>query len=192
MENLIVKRLRESMEVKGEILQNKEMIALISEMVDQITTALRHGNKVIFAGNGGSFSDAIHLTAELVSRFMLNREPLPAVSLGTNHSTLTAIGNDYGFESIFSREIESIGKNGDVFIALTTSGNSKNIIDAVSAALQKGIIVYCMTGKGGGKVSSLCRSLIIPSDVTARIQEAHITVGHILCELVEDKLFGKK
>jgi len=146
------------------------------------------GNKVIFAGNGGSFADSIHLTAEFVSKFNFDRKPLSAIALGANNSIITSIGNDYSFEDIFSRELDALAREGDLLIAISTSGNSKNIIKVIEKAQAKGITVYCLTGEKGGAVSKICKCLKVPSNTTARIQEVHITIGHIICEIVEDQL----
>ncbi len=188
---LIEKRLTESINVKSAILSNEENINFIRDIAMAIHKVLSQGRKVIFAGNGGSFADSIHLAAEFVSRFTMEREPLAAVSLGANNSIMTAIGNDYEFGDVFLREIKALGVSGDVFIGISTSGNSENVIRAVEAALKMGITVFCLTGKTGGRLSSLCPCLKIPSEITARIQEAHITVGHIICELVELLMFHK-
>ena len=179
----------ESIEVKSALLHEKDCISCINEIVQSILNSLRSGNKIIFAGNGGSFADSIHLTAEFVSRFMVERDPLAAISLGVNNSILTAVGNDYQYEDVFVREIKALGRKGDVFIGISTSGDSKNIIRTVEAALKMGISVFCLTGKSGGMLSTLCPCLKVPSESTARIQESHITIGHIICEMVERHLY---
>ena len=186
---LITERIRESIQTKSSLLADQESLALIDRIATSICSCLKSGGKVLFAGNGGSFADSIHLAAELVSRFTLERQPLAALALGANSSILTAVGNDYGFADLFVRELQGLGRKGDVFIGLSTSGNSENIVRAVTAAGGLGMAVYCWTGKSGGRISDMCTCLRVPSEVTARIQEAHITVGHIICELVERSLF---
>ena len=189
MEKLIKTRIRESISVKELILDDGELLSLIEEIVNKLIQALSKRKTIFFAGNGGSYSDAIHLAAEFVSRFILDRDALPAIALGSNNSILTSIGNDYSFEDIFAREIAALGKKGDIFIALSTSGTSKNIINAINQAKSKGIQVYGFTGSSGGDVKNLCKCFLVPSEITARIQECHIMIGHIICEIVEKKLF---
>ena len=192
MQKIIRERLEESINVKKLILKDKHLLCLIEEIVNNIKGVLSKGNKVIFAGNGGSFADSIHLTAEFVSKFNFDRKPLSAIALGANNSIITSIGNDYSFEDIFSRELDALAREGDLLIAISTSGNSKNIIKVIKKAQAKGITVYCLTGEKGGAVSKICKCLKVPSNTTARIQEAHITIGHIICEIVEDQLCNIK
>ena len=191
--SIIAKRINESIEVKRKIAGDAGLIGLIEKAAQVVTDGYRAGKgRIFFAGNGGSASDAQHLAAELVSRFYLERPGLAAEALNTNTSVITAIGNDYSFDRAFARQIESNAKKGDVFFALSTSGNSKNIIEAIHACVQIGVTVIGMTGGKGGKMAGLCDILIkVPSDDTPRIQESHITIGHILCEMVESRLFGK-
>lgn len=192
MEKTIRERLEESINVKKLILKDSHLLSLIEEIADSIKESLLKGNKIIFAGNGGSFADSIHLAAEFISRFAFDRKPLSALALGGNSSIVTSVGNDYGFEEVFSRELDALARKGDVFIGISTSGNSKNIIRVVQEALDKGLKVYCFTGNKGGNVAKICKCLRVPSDITARIQEAHITIGHIICEIVESQVFNKK
>jgi D-sedoheptulose 7-phosphate isomerase len=147
---------------------------------------------VIFAGNGGSFADAQHLSAEFTSRFLFDRAPLPSLALGTNNSAISAIGNDYGYEQVFARELQAIAKPGDVFIPITTSGNSSNVLAAVEIAQTLGISTVGWTGQSGGRLKQLCECICIPSAETARIQECHILIGHILCGLVEAAYFRQE
>ena len=155
------------------------------------SSALKQGQKILFVGNGGSAADAQHLAAEIVGRFERERSGLAALALTTDSSTLTSIANDYGFESIFSRQLEALGQEGDVFIAISTSGNSPNLVQAVEVAKAKGLVTIGMLGKTGGDLKALVdECLIVPSENTARIQEAHILIGHILCQLVEESLFS--
>lgn len=154
--------------------------------------ALRRGNKLLFAGNGGSAADAQHLAAELVSRFNYDRPGLPAFALTTDTSALTAIGNDYGFEHLFARQIEAVGMPGDVFFGISTSGRSPNVLKALEAARARGLITVGLTGRGGGRMPELCdHCLRASSDATPRIQEGHITIGHTLCWMIERHLFPR-
>lgn len=187
-ENRIETLIRESIAVKTALLTDVQQIDLIQRIAASIVETLRRGNKVIFCGNGGSFADSIHLAAEFVSRFQRERGPLAGVALGTNNSTLTAIGNDYSFAEVFSREVGAIGQVGDILVAISTSGNSENILRAVQVAQEIGIQVFGMTGQNGGSLAKIAESLKIPSLKTARIQESHILAGHIICELAENAM----
>ncbi len=158
-------------------------------ILDTCTKAIKSGNKIMFFGNGGSASDAQHLATELTVRFINDRDPISAIALTTDTSTLTATGNDFGFDYIFSRQVEAIGNSGDIVIALSTSGNSPNIIKALEMARSKNITTIGFSGRDGGKMKSLCEHiLIVPSEVTARIQEMHILLGHMLCGGLEQNL----
>ena len=169
----------------------RPMTPAIEALGHKLTESIQKGHKVLFVGNGGSAADAQHLAAEIVGRFEKDRSGLAAIALTTDSSTLTSIANDYGFDSIFSRQVEALGHEGDVLVAISTSGNSPNILKAVEAAKVKGLITIGLLGKTGGKVKEqVDHSLVIPSDNTARIQEAHILIGHILCQLVEESLFS--
>ncbi|MCZ4279181.1 D-sedoheptulose 7-phosphate isomerase [Kiloniella laminariae] len=151
--------------------------------------ALKNGNKIIFCGNGGSAADSQHLAAELVGRYILERESLPSIALTVDSSALTAIANDYGYEQVFARQLSGLGKAGDVFVGITTSGNSGNILAAVKVARKMGIKVMGFTGKGGGQLAEECDLCIkVPSDTTNHIQEMHIAVGHYLCGVTETRL----
>lgn len=155
---------------------------------EAVLKSLTNGGKVIFMGNGGSASDAQHLSAEFVGRFVKERKPLAAISLATDTSALTAIGNDYGYEQIFSRQLEAIAKEGDVVIGISTSGNSENVFKALETGRRLKCFTIGLLGKDGGKCKSICDiDITINSDVTARIQEAHIFIGHILCELIDNE-----
>ena len=178
-------QLAESIAVKQLLLQDDKLLCQIEELAHRCVTSLRAGCKIIFAGNGGSFADAQHLSAEIVSRFKFDRAPLASLALGTNNSAISAIGNDYGYEQIFSRELEAVAKAGDIFVGISTSGNSPNILAAVNKATELGIQVVCFTGRTGGKLANMCGCLQIPSDETARIQESNVTLGHVFCGLVE-------
>ncbi len=185
MNKTIKKRIEDSIGVKTLLLNNQSLILQIENLAVAISSALANNGKVIFAGNGGSFADSMHLTTEFVSRFQEERQALAAIALGTNNSSLTAISNDYSFDEIFAREIMALGKPEDVFIGISTSGNSENVIRAVSTANAIGMKVYCLTGETGGKLKEHTECICVPSMITARIQEAHILIGHIICELVE-------
>jgi D-sedoheptulose 7-phosphate isomerase len=184
---LVTKRLRESIEVKEAILADGGLLELIHEVAVACIRALECGGKIILFGNGGSAADAQHITAELVGRYLQNRRALAAIALTTNTSNLTAIGNDYSYEEVFSRQIEAIGNKDDLAIGISTSGNSKNVIHALIAARKKEITTVGITGSDGGRLrneADYC--LCIPSEHTPRIQEAHIVVAHILCEIIEE------
>jgi D-sedoheptulose 7-phosphate isomerase len=184
---LVADRLRESIEVKRAILANDDSLELIHEAALACIRVLKSGGKIILFGNGGSAADAQHIAAELIGRYLRDRRALAAIALTTNASSLTAIANDYNYEEIFSRQIEAIGCKGDLAIGISTSGNSKNVIRALSAAKKKGLVTVGMTGSSGGKLrdeTDYC--LCIPSEQTPRIQEAHIVVGHVLCEIIEE------
>ena len=190
MINKISKVLFDSIEVKQKLLNDKNILEVIKSTVSSIENAFRSGNKVLFCGNGGSAADAQHLAAEFSGRFYLDRKPLPSEALHCNSSYLTAVANDYGYEKIYSRILEGIGKEGDVLVGLSTSGNSENIIKAFEYAKNNKIITIAMTGMGGGKMKEFADYLIdIPSTDTPRIQECHITIGHIICQFVEDKIY---
>ncbi|MHA1539606.1 MAG: D-sedoheptulose 7-phosphate isomerase [Alphaproteobacteria bacterium] len=171
----------------------QETLATIEEpfeaLVIQCTTAILAGNKILLCGNGGSAADAQHIAAELSGRFTKDRKPLAGLALTTDTSALTAIGNDYGYDHIFSRQIEAIGQAGDIVIGISTSGNSANILKAFEMAIEKKITPIGLAGKDGGKMKDFAETLlIVPSDTTARIQEMHILIGHMLCGALEQKL----
>ena len=186
----IKKDIKESSEVKNLILNDEAIINLIDEIAKECITSLEKGGKVIFCGNGGSFSDAQHLSAEFTGKYAFDRDALASIALGTNNSSLSAIGNDYGFENVFSRELEAIAKSEDILIGITTSGNSKNIINALETAKSLKIKTYIFTGRSGGKIQSNATCINVPSDITARIQECHIMIGQIICGIVEAEFFN--
>jgi D-sedoheptulose 7-phosphate isomerase len=184
---LVAERLRESIEVQKAMLATDELIELVHETARACVHVLERRGKIILFGNGGSAADAQHIAAELVGRYLRNRRALAAISLTTNTSNLTSIGNDYSYEEVFSRQIEAIGNEGDLAIGISTSGNSKNVICAVSAARERGLTTVGMTGSNGGRLrheTDYC--LCVPSEHTPRIQEAHILLGHTLCEIIEE------
>ena len=162
---------------------------LIEEICSISLNTILRGNTILLCGNGGSASDSIHISSELVGRFEKERKAISSISLSSNISNVTAIANDFGFEYIFSRQIEAIGKKGDLLIAISTSGNSKNILNAIECALLKGLNVVAFTGKDGGKINAMdCTKLKIPSNNVARIQEMHILVGHIISKYIEENI----
>ncbi len=181
--------LQDSIDVKQRLIMDTDMLAHIAGVAQFCINALRGNNKLLLAGNGGSASDAQHIAAELVGRFELERDGLPAMALTTNASQLTALSNDYGYEAVFSRQLQAFAKKGDVFFGLSTSGNSANVVAVAKVAKARGLVVVGMTGQSGGKLEALCDiCLKVPSNNTARIQEAHITIGHIVCALIERTL----
>ncbi len=189
MQKKIVSGFQESLNVHQKIVSDKNITNQIVELATICLSALRSGGKIIFAGNGGSFADSQHLAAELISRLQFDRAPLHSVALGTNSSSTTAIGNDYGYEFIFARELQVISSDLDVFIPISTSGNSKNILAAVDVAATRGLQITGLTGESGGQLATKCACIKIPSGRTERIQEGHILVGHLLCGLIEDEYF---
>ncbi len=186
----IAERLEDSIAVKRQIREDTEMLERIGEIAELIIKAYREGKKVILFGNGGSAADAQHIAAEFVGRYYVDRAPLPAIALTVNTSSLTAIGNDYSYDAVFARQLSAFGQEGDIAIGISTSGNSKNVIQALQIAKQKGLITIGFAGKDGGKMKGVIDyCLTIPSNDTPRIQEGHITVGHIICDIVERELF---
>ncbi len=180
-----------SIKVKQLLLTDEKIVSTISDCVTVIVNAFNAGNKVLFCGNGGSAADAQHLAAEFSGRFYIDRDALPAEALHCNTSYLTAVGNDYSYDVIFSRLIKGLGKKGDVLVGLSTSGNSANIVKAFETAKEKEMITIGFTGLAGGKMKSISDHLLnVPSTDTPRIQESHILLGHIICQLVEEKIFS--
>src|SRR6476646_9566229 len=191
MTDEIKKIIQASINVKQQVLQSKELIAAIEKVVEVIVKAFQNGKHVYFCGNGGSAADAQHLAAEFSGRFYTDRKALPAEALHCNTSYITAVANDYSFDVVYARMIEGIGNDGDVLVGLSTSGNSANIVKAFEAARAKGIVTIGFTGTTGGLMKSLSDYLLnIPSADTPRIQESHILLGHIICQLVEEKYFA--
>jgi len=184
--------IQSSIDVKTQILADPKILQTIMDCVNVIVNAFEKGNKVLFCGNGGSASDAQHLAAEFSGRFYTDRDALPAEALHCNTSYITAVANDYGYDVIYSRLLKGTGKTGDVLVGLSTSGNSKNIINAFEAAREQKMITIAFTGASGGKLKKHADHLInVPSDDTPRIQESHITLGHIICQLVEEIYFAE-
>ena len=186
----IKKIIQASINVKENILNDDRFLLAVNDAVNVIVNAFEKGNKVLFCGNGGSASDAQHLAAEFSGRFYTDRDALPAEALHCNTSYLTAVANDYSYDVIYSRIIKGIGKPGDMLVGLSTSGNSKNIVNAFELAKEKKMLTIAFTGSTGGKMKNLSDILInVPSDDTPRIQESHITLGHIICQFVEEIYF---
>jgi len=191
MQDQILKIIQASIDVKLQVLENKELQKTVAKSVEALVTAFKNGNKVLFCGNGGSAADAQHLAAEFSGRFYTDREALPAEALHVNTSYMTAVANDYSYDVVYSRMVQGIGKKGDVLVGLSTSGNSSNIVKALEVAKAKGMTTIGFTGTSGGKMKDICDLLInVPSTDTPRIQESHILLGHIICQLVEEQYFS--
>jgi len=190
MKEIILEILADSIQTKRECVEKS--IASILKGADMLTQCIRSGGKILIFGNGGSAADAQHLAAEFVNRFQIERPPLAAIALTTDTSVLTSIGNDYDFNAVFSKQVAALGKPGDIAWGFSTSGNSPNVVNAIKASGQNGLSTIGMTGRGGELAG--CADLVfsVEADVTARIQETHITLGHILCELVDRTLFPQK
>jgi D-sedoheptulose 7-phosphate isomerase len=191
MKELIIKEIKKSIELKTRVLNNNTIIEQLDLLVNNCIQSLKSGGKIIFCGNGGSFADSQHLAAEFISRLRFDRAPLASIALGTNSSNMSAIGNDYGYDQVFKRELLALGNSNDIFVPISTSGNSGNVIDAIIVAKEKGIKTVAFTGGTGGKMVNICECLIVPSSSTEKIQEVHIMLGHILCFLIEEKIFKK-
>jgi len=191
MNEIIKNIIGSSIQVKQQLFEDESFQKRIAAVIEVITQTFLNGNKVLFCGNGGSAADAQHLAAEFSGRFYINRKALPAEALHCNSSYLTAVANDYSFDVIYSRLIEGFGKKGDILVGLSTSGNSANIVKAFEAAKNIGMITIGFTGAGGGRMKEISDYLLnVPSLDTPRIQESHIMIGHIICQLVEEKIFG--
>lgn len=188
----IKKTITDSIETKQKILNDDQLLALIDQASDNCIETFRNDGKVLLCGNGGSAADAQHIAAELSGRFYYDREPLYAEALHVNTSYLTAVGNDYSYDEIFSRMVKAAGKTNDVLIGISTSGNSGNVVNAIVQANKLGMKTIGLTGEKGGALFEICDICIrVPSTNTARIQESHIMIGHIICEIVESTLFPK-
>jgi D-sedoheptulose 7-phosphate isomerase len=193
MRDKIIAKIKESIAVKERIIADENLLEKIDGAARAIVKAYQNNKKVLLCGNGGSAADAQHIAAEFSGRFYLDRPPLNAEALHTNTSFLTAVANDYSYDSVYARMLDAAGNDGDILIAISTSGNSANIINAINLAKNKGMFVIGFTGENGGKMKNLCDCLLnVPSSDTPRIQEAHITVAHIICEFVEIALFANE
>ena len=180
-----------SIDTKTRILNNKSLLTIVENIADVIANSYKKGNKVLTAGNGGSAADAQHIAGELVSKFLVDRPALSALSLATNSSIMTAISNDYGYEHVFARQVQANGIKGDVFIAFSTSGNSKNILLALEEARKNNLITVGLTGEKICEMDKLCDYIVkVPSKNTPIIQESHIMIGHLICAMVEEKIFS--
>ena len=186
--DIVLTSFQDSIALKTEILDSSLLLE-IAGAGEAIIECLESRGKIIFAGNGGSFADSQHLAAEFISRFLFDRSALPAIALGTNSSNMSAIGNDYGYENVFARELDALGSSGDIFIPITTSGNSPNLIEAVKIASDRKLKTIALTGETGGALGSICKCLKIPSSNVPRVQESHILIGHILCQIAEEGIF---
>lgn len=182
--------IKESIEVKRRLLASPDVLENINFLADAIYDAYNKGNKVLLGGNGGSAADSQHIAAEFVSRFFFDRPGLPAIALTTDTSMLTAIANDYGFEKLFSRQIQAQSKPGDIFIGISTSGNSKNVIKGVETARELGVVAAVLCGEGGVLGDMADIAIRVPSECTPYIQECHICIGHIVCAIVEKRIYG--
>lgn len=188
----ISNQVKKSIDVKQKLLDSQELMNLVQEVALKCVEVYKNGNKTLIAGNGGSAADAQHIAGEFVSRFYFDRPGLASIALTTDTSIITAIGNDYGYEKLFSRQVQANGVKGDIFIGISTSGNSANVIEALKECKEKGIITVGLTGEKGGKMAEMCDYCIrVPSNETPRVQEAHILIGHIICAVVEEAIFGK-
>ena len=190
-EHIVLDHFQRSRETLERAAGERELLAAILAITDRIARALRDGGKVMLAGNGGSAADAQHIAAELVGRYAIDRAPLAAVALTTDTSALTAIGNDYSFDQVFERQLRGLGRKGDVFVAISTSGRSRNVLAALKAARELGIVTVGFTGTKGTQMRPLCDLILVaPSDETPLIQQIHITAAHAICGLVERELYG--
>jgi len=191
MKNYIKDQIKKSYETKQIIYNDNVLLDTIVAVAQKCVELYRGDKKTILAGNGGSAADAQHIAAELVGRYGFDRPSIPSLALTTDTSNLTAIGNDYGYDQVFSRQLEGMGQAGDIFIGISTSGNSVNIIKAFESAKKKGIMTIALTGRDGGKMATIADyALIVPSNSTPRIQESHILIGHILCDIIEKEIFA--
>jgi D-sedoheptulose 7-phosphate isomerase len=191
MERYIRAQIADSAATKQAILENQELINVIMNVAKACVEVYRNGKKTLLAGNGGSAADAQHIAAELVGRYGFDRPSIPSLALTTDTSNLTAIGNDYGYDKVFSRQLEGMAQEGDLFIGISTSGNSQNIINAFESAKDRGVTTVALVGRDGGKMGAMADyAIIVPSNATPRIQESHILIGHILCDIIEKELFG--
>lgn len=193
MKNYIKDQIKKSYETKQAIYENDALLEKIVQVAQACVAIYKNGtNKTILAGNGGSAADAQHIAAELVGRYGFDRPSLPSLALTTDTSNLTAIGNDYGYDKVFSRQLEGMGQRGDLFIGISTSGNSQNIINAFEVAKQKGITTVALVGRDGGMMAKMAdMAIVVPSESTPRIQESHILIGHILCDIIEKEIFAE-
>ncbi len=191
MQKYLKNQIAASAATKEKILKDENLLKIIEDVANKCVNVYKNSKKTMIAGNGGSAADAQHIAAELVGRYGFDRPSLPSLALTTDTSNLTAIGNDYGYDKVFSRQLEGMGQEGDLFIGISTSGNSQNVINAFASAKEKGITTVALVGRDGGKMAAMADfAIVIPSDDTPRIQESHILIGHILCDVIEKEIFG--
>jgi D-sedoheptulose 7-phosphate isomerase len=192
-EHRVSKLIEASIATKQSLLRSPDVVLTVARVSEILVNALKQGNKALLFGNGGSAADAQHIAAELVGRFAFDRPALPAVALSVNSSCVTAIGNDYGFDQVFSRQLEALARPGDIAIGISTSGNSANVLHAMSAARKIGLKTIALTGRSGGTLrNTVDYCICVPSNETPRIQECHILIGHIISELVEREIFHEE
>ncbi|SFV50909.1 Phosphoheptose isomerase [hydrothermal vent metagenome] len=192
MKNYIKEQIKQSFQTKQAIYENEPLLDTITNVAKACVDVYKKKKKTLVAGNGGSAADAQHIAAELVGRYGFDRPSIPSLALTTDTSNLTAIGNDYGYDYVFSRQLEGMGEEGDLFIGISTSGNSKNVLNAFEVAKKKGITTVALVGRDGGKMAKMADfAIVVPSDATPRIQESHILIGHIICDIIEKELFGE-
>ena len=191
MKAYIKDQIKKSYETKQSIYKDEALLAKIEEVAQKCVALYKTDKKTILAGNGGSAADAQHIAAELVGRYGFDRPSIPSLALTTDTSNLTAIGNDYGYDQVFSRQLAGMGQEGDIFFGISTSGNSQNLINAFEVAKEKGILSVALVGKDGGEMAKMADiALVVPSNSTPRIQESHILIGHIICDIIEKEIFG--
>lgn len=190
--DLVRNQVEESVRVKTALMQDEETLQKIARVAEKCIEAYRNGKKTMWAGNGGSAADAQHLAGEMVSKFMFDRPGLPAIALTTDTSILTAIGNDYGYDRLFARQVEAQGQAGDVLIGISTSGNSRNLVEALTACRERGIVTVALTGSKPCKMDEWDIVIKVPSEETPRIQESQTLIGHIICGIVEKEMFGNE
>ncbi len=192
MQNYIKNQISSSAKTKEKILADEKLLKIIEDVAKECVAVYKNSKKTLLAGNGGSAADAQHIAAELVGRYGFDRPSLPSLALTTDTSNLTAIGNDYGYDKVFSRQLEGMGQDGDLFIGISTSGNSLNVINAFKSAKEKNITTVALVGRDGGEMAKMADyAIIVPSDDTPRIQESHILIGHIICDVIEKEIFGE-
>jgi D-sedoheptulose 7-phosphate isomerase len=191
MQKYIKSQIAASAKTKQKILDDEKLLKVIEDVASACVDVYKNSKKTLLAGNGGSAADAQHIAAELVGRYGFDRPSIPSLALTTDTSNLTAIGNDYGYDKVFSRQLEGMAVEGDLFIGISTSGNSQNVINAFKSAKEKGVVSVAMVGRDGGEMAKMADyAIIVPSDDTPRIQESHILIGHIICDVIERELFG--
>ena len=192
MLSYIQKQVQDSFETKQKLLADTKTLKTIEAVARECIALYKADKKTLLVGNGGSAADAQHIAAELVGRYGFDRPSISSIALTTDTSNLTAIGNDYGYDKVFSRQVEGVGREGDLLIGISTSGNSQNIINSFTSAKEKNIITVALTGRDGGKMAEMADyAIIVPSNSTPRIQESHILIGHILCDIIEKELFAE-